>query len=252
MSDTAQTPTVVVDPRTKAIIVDLGNVLVDIDTTKQVEEFAKYLPPVDLKQLTALLYNQGNTWQNKLQEAFHQGTITSRDFYNAFMHYIPFEKTLTYEIFINLWPARFSPNVELFKFIKEECGDYKKYLLSDTNELDFGWITQTYKGIFADFDKMFLSYETHIDKLSRKAWEQIAAESKLPPASHIYIDDNPTHVERGEQVGMQGLVFTDMESFLPALRDVMQKMEPTTTGQNKDTEKETLSLTPPQHSTSTT
>ncbi len=193
----------------KAVIFDLGDVLVIEHGSRPIPAFHTHLKrKYSNKELERLLY--GSTLETNtttLFEEYHLGTISSRGFYQRLQKHISFAKTLTFEKFRELWPNRFTRNEEVIQILRQ-LTIHKRYLLSDTNEMDSSWIMSAFPDIFMEFDKVFFSFRTKADKYGPQAWHNVMKESGLPPEAHVFIDNNKGHVERARSLGLYGIVYT--------------------------------------------
>jgi glucose-1-phosphatase len=200
----------------KAIIFDLGNVLVKIDNSRVLMQFSRYLKDrYELKDLERLIYlgnhepeNETEVFFHNIQEKFHLGKIGKDELYKQMTTKLRFTEEFTFDNFCMIWPARFK-RIEGSINILKELNNYRRYLLSDTNELDAAYLMKHYGDIFKEFDRVFFSHETGVNKSSEKAWQNVIKHSQTEPGTHIFIDDRKDYVEAAEQLGMQGIVFRD-------------------------------------------
>ena len=103
-------------PHQKAVIFDLGNVLVHVNNSKALPHFQKYLKKaVSYEQLEFVVY--GGMFKGGLAEIgqvhvdFHLGKLTPQSFYQQIMATGIFANTLTYELFNEYWSKpRFTKN----------------------------------------------------------------------------------------------------------------------------------------------
>jgi HAD superfamily hydrolase (TIGR01509 family) len=204
----------------KAIIFDLGNVLVTVDNSLSTPRFAPHLQEeIDLKELENILYGftKHTGWgkkgdETKLYEDYHAGNITTTEFTNEINKLLKFHPSMTPELFQQLWPDRFTrkeKSIELLKRLKA----YKRYMLSDTNEMDIELEKKLHPDIFAEFDDLFFSHQTRKDKYSYDAWKNVIRKSGLRPEEHLFIDDKADHVQRAKDLGIQGIVFESPEQL---------------------------------------
>lgn len=209
----------------KAVIFDLGNVLVGVDYGLSIPLFVQYLSrPLSHKKLEAVLYGsytKANQWgeyeEHPIYKEYHRGKVTTKAFYEAIISQLPFKNSLTLEVFSDLWPDKFFRIEETIDILKQ-LKFHKRYLLSDTNELDADFEKKQHPDIFAEFDKLYLSYERGILKDEIRAWEEIFQISGLAPKEHIFIDDRQDHVRRARSLGMQGIKFTNTIQLQKDLR----------------------------------
>lgn len=128
---------------------------------------------------------------------------------------------MTLDVFQNLWPARFKRKEKSIAIL-QRLAPFKKYLLSDTNEMDINAQQKENPDIFAHFDELFFSHQTHVDKYNHQAWRNVLAKSVLPPEQHVFIDDKADHVQRAKELGIKGIVFESPEQLEEELRQLIR------------------------------
>ncbi|HCM37026.1 MAG: hypothetical protein UV61_C0003G0097 [Candidatus Gottesmanbacteria bacterium GW2011_GWB1_43_11] len=196
----------------KAVIFDLGNVLVRVNNQAALPHFQKHLAQkFDSKTLENLLYGSmmkgTRTDAGKLHADFHLGKLTMRKFHQHIVKTGYFSETLTFSEFQKYWsPPRFSMIDGTFKIL-QKMKKHKRYLLSDTNESDFDFCVSAFPEIFAEFDEIFVSHKRGILKYESKAFMQVVETSGLAADLHVFIDDREDHVARARSLGMDGIVF---------------------------------------------
>jgi putative hydrolase of the HAD superfamily len=84
---------------------------------------------------------------------------------------------------------------------------YPLYLLSDTNEIHFGYVKKTVE-VLRLFDQFIVSYEVGAMKPGPRIYQEALRRSGLPAEACVFIDDRPGNVEGARQVGMHALHFT--------------------------------------------
>ena len=201
--------------REKAAIFDVGNVLVSINNEPAVTSFLPFVEPtLDRSTLAATLYPlpSSPTWTGPAHEQFHRGEITAEEFYTIVDTHVHFLPSMNFELFSRMWPNRFTLNHEVIALLSS-LSTQQRFILSDTNVLDANWLITHYPEVFRQFDALFFSHERNIDKYSHQAWQNILAVSGLPPQAHVFIDDKPDHVERGRELSIQGIVYTNTDNL---------------------------------------
>ncbi|MCX6791614.1 MAG: hypothetical protein NT149_01080 [Candidatus Gottesmanbacteria bacterium] len=205
----------------KAVIFDLGNVLVTENNTLSLPRFKPHLKKEYTNaELERILYGHApgaKRWEKlgeetKLFEEYHLGILTSEEFYRRIKEQLEFSDLFTFEQFKKFWPARFGRNDDVIRMLPH-LKRHQRYMLSDTNAMDSSWLMAAYPDIFLQFDKNFFSFETKTDKYGVEAWHNIITYSKLPPEAHVFIDDHEGHVERAKKLGFKGIVFTDAKKL---------------------------------------
>src|SRR5258708_1086297 len=154
----------------KVLIFDLGNVFLKVDNSISTPKFLPHLQEaIEMKELENLLYGftSHRGWgkevgKTKLYEEYHAGRITTAEFIAEIQKILKFSPTMTAELFRELWPDRFA-RIEESIMILKRLKKYKKYMLSDTNEMNIELEKKLQPDVFAEFDGLFFSHETHDD-----------------------------------------------------------------------------------------
>lgn len=185
----------------KAVIFDLGGVLLDIDYHRATEEFKK----LGVERFESM-YSQADA--NPLFQQLETGKITQQEFCAAMMKYVPGAKCD--DDIIVAW------NAMLLDFRKKSLDElkrlrnkYKIFLLSNTNYIHLQAFNKIYEdtigGIpFMDlFDKIYWSHEVGLRKPDKEIYETVLEENDLIPQETLFIDDSIQNVEAAKKVGIQ-------------------------------------------------
>ena len=184
----------------KAIIFDLGGVLLDIDYDKATKAF-KDLGVENFDQM----YSQADA--NQLFQKLETGKISQEEFCEAIMEYVP--GVSCEDDIIDAW------NAMLLHFRKESIEEvkrlrkkYKIFLLSNTNIIHLQSFNKTYQetigGDFISlFDKVYFSHEIGLRKPDLEPYEVVLKENNLQPAETLFIDDSIQNVEAARKAGLK-------------------------------------------------
>ncbi len=201
----------------KAIIFDLGAVILNIDYHKTMDAFAK-LGVADVanfyskKQQTTLFDAietgkiSSHSFLVKLQESTTNASIAAvQDAWNALLLDLPEER------------------LELIKALKQE---YPIFLLSNTNAIHIDAIkqqigTEQWNEFSVLFDKMYLSHEVGLRKPDKAIFHLILEEHNLNPENTLFIDDSPQHIKAAQEIGIQSHHLLDGEDILMLFPDTI-------------------------------
>jgi glucose-1-phosphatase len=184
----------------KAIIFDLGGVLLDIDYDKTKEAFTN-LGIQDFDKM----YSQADA--NPLFQKLETGKIKPEEFCQEMMEYVP-GVSCEADV-VEAWNAMLlhfrKESIEELKRLKKK---YKVFLLSNTNYIHFQSFNKTYKetidGDFLSlFDKAYLSHEISHRKPNPEAYEYVLNENNLKPAEALFIDDSIQNIEAADKLGLK-------------------------------------------------
>lgn len=185
----------------KNLIIDLGGVIINLTRNRCVEAFEQ-LGVVDIRK------NIVNNYQHKdLFMQLELGHISRERFYDGIRHLS--ELPLTNGQIDEAWIAMLGEvpvsKLELLLKLKKK---YKTYLLSNTNEIHWGWIARTvfsYKGLQANdfFDRIYLSYELHMIKPNTDIFEHVLNDASLRSEETLLIDDSLPNCRTAEAMRMK-------------------------------------------------
>jgi glucose-1-phosphatase len=185
---------------TKAIIFDLGGVLLDIDYDKTTQAFE-----VLGVQHFNRMYSQAEA--NPLFQRLETGKIDPEAFCQEMMEYVP--GISCEDDVVEAWNAMLLHfRKESIEEVKRLRKNYKIFLLSNTNSIHLQSFNKTYEetvgGNFIDlFDKGYLSHEIGHRKPDPEAYEFVLNENNLKPSEVLFIDDSIQNIEAADKLGLK-------------------------------------------------
>jgi len=201
----------------KAIIFDLGAVILNINYQNTIDEFIK----LEVK-------NASTFYSKKVQtDLFNQietGKITAEKFLTELQRET---KNATIKQVTDAWNAMLldlpEDRLELIKALKKE---YRIYLLSNTNEIHIDAIKEQlgdkkWNGFSNLFDKMYLSHEVGMRKPNTEVFEHILVEQKLKAEEVFFIDDSPQHIEGAKKLGIKTHHLLDNKDITSLFPDII-------------------------------
>jgi putative hydrolase of the HAD superfamily len=200
-----------VQNKIKAVIFDIGRVLVDVNLTNGIFKFLD-LPEgaTDLKILNDLL-------DDKIFIEFSKGKISSQDFYNDFISKTSLN--ISYDDFVFHWQNIFKPIEGMDLLCEQISKKYEIGILSDIDTLHWQCLKDEL-AVFKDVKTPTLSYEVGFMKPQSEIYEIAVKNVAQLPQECLFIDDREMNVKGAIDFGMQALNFED----LPKLRKDLQKM----------------------------
>lgn len=194
----------------KAILFDLGNVLVFFDAKRSSKAFAE-----------AVGLPEEKIWQtffiSDLERSYTRGEITSEEFYREVSKHFPAK--LSYDTFAHLWNDIFTEHTEMNGLLERLKKHYPLYLISNTNHLHFEYVRKKFK-VLGHFKKLFPSHEVGHRKPDPAMFRHVLEDIKLKPEETIFIDDIVEFVRAAESVGIRGIQFTSREALEEDLRRI--------------------------------
>ena len=193
----------------RAVILDLGNVLVPIDFSRCHAALSKVCsyPP---QEVPHRIRSAG------LVESFEEGRISPRDFLQEVSRVLEMEVGETE--FWELWNSIFLPET----LIPEEWLEglrrrQRLLLLSNTNAVHFAMVKERYP-LLDCFDDYVLSYEVGAVKPSPVIYREAVARSGCRAEECFFVDDMPAYVEAARREGLDAVQFFSWEQLRAELR----------------------------------
>jgi len=201
----------------KAIIFDLGAVILNINYQNTIDEFTqlgvKNAATLYSKKVQTNLFNQietgiisSNAFLKELQKETNNANITQvEQAWNAMLLDLPEER---------------------LHLIKKLKSNHTIFLLSNTNAIHIN----AFKKQLGDkkwlafcklFDKMYLSHEVGLRKPDIEIFEYILTEQKLIGEEVFFIDDSPQHIASAKKLGIHCHHLLDNENVITLFPDII-------------------------------
>ena len=193
----------------RAIIFDIGRVLVRIDASRTMQGLAAggSLSPAEL--LTAIEKDpQWAGWQ--------AGRISARDWY---LHLNKrFGGNFTFERFTEVWNRVLDPvPIHEDAFFKHLAKSYRLALLSNTDPIHVRHMEATYS-FFAYFPVRIYSCSVGASKPDPLIYREALRALKVQAQEAVYIDDIAAYVEAAQRLGMRGIRFESPAQLTDSLK----------------------------------
>ncbi len=183
---------------TKALIFDLGNVLVPFDFARGYAELQSYcaLDPSEIRRRIS---------ERRLAQRYESGEVDSATFHREMEQLL--EASIPYPEFCRIWNSVFYP-VTLFadEMIAALAARYPLILLSNTNPIHFSMLSERYP-IFRHFHELVLSYEVGAMKPAAAMYEEALRRARCRPEECFYTDDIAEYVEAARRHGIDAVQF---------------------------------------------
>lgn len=188
----------------KAVIFDLGKVLIPFDFTRGYAEIEKLtgIPAADIpKKIVA----------TDLVRRFESGKIEPQAFVSQLCELLGMKTG--YDGFCEVWSSIFLPDPlipeSLLAGLRQR---YRLLLLSNTNAIHFEMLRRTH-GFFAHFHDIVLSYEVGAMKPDPRIYRAAIERAGCRPEECFYTDDIAEYVEGGKREGMDAVQFHSREQL---------------------------------------
>lgn len=182
----------------KAIIFDLGNVLVPFDFKRAYAKM-ELLCPYAVSEIPVRLRS------TDLVQRYETGQIATSDFIDRLTRLL--ELQVTQDEFCELWSSIFLPGTlvpeALLAGLKQK---HRMLLLSNTNELHFSMVERNYP-LLQHFDGFVLSHKVGAAKPSARIYETAVELAGCRPQECFFTDDVLPFVEGARLAGIDAVQF---------------------------------------------
>jgi putative hydrolase of the HAD superfamily len=192
----------------KAIIFDLGRVLVNFDFTRGYRNLQPYCP-YDVAEIPSRLR------KTRLVEDFETGLVEPRNFVRQFGEILGFQ--VEYAPFCEIWSSIFAETLVPDSLLETLAARYRLVMLSNTNAIHFEMIRANYR-LVRHFHELVLSYEVKAMKPRREIFEAAVARAGCRAEECFYTDDIPEFIAAAKTVGIDAAQFTGAERLMEELR----------------------------------
>jgi glucose-1-phosphatase len=193
----------------KAIIFDLGRVLVPFDFTRGYDRMAA-LCPYTAQEIPERLR------QTDLVAKFESGQIAPEDFVARMSEILELQSN--YSQFCEIWSSVFLPYTLIPESLVEALHRrYRTVLLSNTNAIHYSMIKESYP-ILRHFDSYVLSYEVGAMKPSPLIYNEAIRQSACEAGECFFTDDVAAYVEGARREGIDAVQFENHEQIERELR----------------------------------
>lgn len=188
----------------EAIIFDLGGVLLNLDYDLTEKAFISLGMP-----------NFGESYsqlqQTQLFDRFEKGEVSSFHFINQLLDRLPLGTTANQVV--HAWDAMILDfPLERLTFLEGLSKKHRIFLLSNTNDLHIDAVRRSLKKAVGHrnleryFEKTYFSSAIGMRKPDSEIFEFVCSENKLNPATTLFIDDSPQHVEGAKALGIHAIL----------------------------------------------
>lgn len=187
----------------KAIIFDLGKVLVNFDFKRgyrALEGLCPY-PAAEIPKRVAT---------TDLVTRFETGLTEPRDFVNEFSRLLSLN--VDYDRFCHIWNSIFSEALIPDSMLESLAARYRLLLLSNTNAIHFESIRANY-ALLRHFQHLVLSYEVGAMKPQPEIYQAALERAGCLPGECFYTDDIADYVAGARRMGIDAVQFRSLEQL---------------------------------------
>jgi len=195
----------------RAVVFDLGNVLVTVDWDRAIRRAAPLTPLAADAILPALV-------EHPVVRDYEEGRIDDETFSAAMV------ETLRLAIapadFPPLWADMFERRPGMEALYAEAQARVPVAILSDTSPIHWRCIRALAPPL-ATPDALVVSYETGVHKPDPAAYRTACARLGTPPEACVFIDDRAENVAGAEAAGLQAFRYTNEPDTVARLRALL-------------------------------
>ena len=189
----------------KAIVFDLGGVLIDLDFDRSIRAFEEVLGYGKIRELLDLSHQKG------IYGDMEAGLITADEFRAEVLREsrpgstpADVDRAMA-GLLVGMDPKK----VPLLERLSRK---YPLYCLSNNNEISVRRMHEIYEENGLDwqriFRKEFLSNRMKLMKPSRGIFDAVTAEIGLPPSEILFVDDSQKNIDGALAAGWQAVLYT--------------------------------------------
>jgi glucose-1-phosphatase len=176
------------------IIFDFGDIFVNLNQKKTIEEFQK------------LGLNEWNDDLKKLNSEFEIGKITELQFLEGFQKYIPnadlLEIRAAWNCIIGDFPLK---RLEFLQILSQK---YQLFLLSNTDSIHIQrfehMVGQSFSSDFYQcFEKIYFSFEIGMRKPDEAIFKHLIKNHNLSEKRTLFVDDKKENTDAAEKLGIK-------------------------------------------------
>jgi FMN phosphatase YigB (HAD superfamily) len=194
----------------KALLFDLGKVLVDFDFERGMKQFVARTA-LSRRDFEHVILDQG--WMRR----YESGGISTRVFHDHLREHGKLEMGL--DEFCEAWNSVFLPGLVVpERLLSNLRKHYPLILVSNTNESHIDYIAKNYP-VLDYFSHIILSHEVRSMKPDRKIYDAAIAAAGLPPEALFFTDDRVENVTSAAELGIQAHQFHSVEGLVKVLQE---------------------------------
>jgi glucose-1-phosphatase len=185
-------------PKLRAIIFDIGRVLVRVDVSRAMSGLAQGVSLSPQEIWSAL--EKDPRWPD-----WQEGRMSPHDWH---LHVIRrLGSSLTFEQFVETWNRALDPHpMQSTMFLEKLSKRYRLALLSNTDPIHVAHLESTYD-FFPFFPARIYSCSVHASKPNPLIYLEALKACKARAEEALFIDDIPAYVEAAQRLGMAGIAF---------------------------------------------
>ena len=187
----------------KAIIFDLGNVLIGFDHRIAVKKIVKHTD-MTVREIYDLFFD------SKLTRSFEEGKMGPVVFFKKIKVLLGLR--LSYKEFLPIWNEIFFAKPETEELIASLPSHIRLIMLSNINRLHYEYIVSAFPSAINLFgiENIIASFMTGFVKPAKEIYELAIKKAGIGKGSIVYVDDRQDLIEAASGYGIHSIKFKDI------------------------------------------
>jgi len=188
--------------KTKNILFDLGNVLIDLDQDLWRQEMKDLFDIISLKDLHPVVVEK--------MKDYERGIISTSIFINHMLRHSP-TGTQALDV-ITAWNSMLvGIKYHRLEALEQLKSRFRLFVLSNTNALHIEWVDKylmkrlKFPAFYGLFDEIFLSHEIKKSKPTEESFRHVAHTARIKPQETIFFDDSEENIAAAAVLGYQAI-----------------------------------------------
>jgi putative hydrolase of the HAD superfamily len=196
-------------PPVKLLVFDMGHVFVDFDWGSVCQGFCDRagMSREQFKEVLAFVGTLG----------YEDGRVMTSGFVKALNEKLSL--ALTTAEFDELWNFGFHENVEMAALLTELGTRYPLYLLSNTNESHYDFLSGTFK-VDRHFKELILSHKVGFTKPDPRIYQEVLKRSGIAANEIVFVDDLERNVAAAAALGINTIRFVGIDDLKEKLSEL--------------------------------
>ena len=194
-------PTIVPRTNIKAILFDLGKVLLHFNFEPAFRRLSKHCrhSPSEIEDFFI---------QSGLEVLYDGGQISSSVFFQKVSQALGLRSRMSFPTFERIWNNIFTPIPGMSRLVSQLQKRYRLVLISNTNAMHFSYVRKRYP-IIQKFNRCILSYKEKVRKPDKRIYRTAAKACLVHPREIFYIDDRADLTQAASELDFNTFTFCD-------------------------------------------
>lgn len=198
----------------KAVIFDLGNVLINIHFERCFQVWAERTN-FDAAKIA--------TWfsEDEMYCRHERGEISSEDYAQYISKSL--DINLSHDDFLKGWNSIFGTTIsETLQFAKQQGDRLQFFILTNSNESHRAIWSKQFQDELSFAEKIYCSSQIHARKPESNAYQHVLNDCGLNPDQVLFVDDKIENIKGAEQIGIRSILFDNPRSALLSLGNAIE------------------------------